>query len=78
MQASAWLAAQAQAEGWAKAGKLAGRSAKQGLLGIAVTDDNLQASMMELNCETGTSLIYYVFCRWLNYYIFILYFIEKI
>uniref|UniRef100_A0A2P2I0K3 Elongation factor Ts, mitochondrial n=1 Tax=Hirondellea gigas TaxID=1518452 RepID=A0A2P2I0K3_9CRUS len=51
-EASKWLAAQAQAEGWAKATKLAGRVARQGQLGLSINKDNTQAAILELNCET--------------------------
>ncbi|XP_018025164.1 elongation factor Ts, mitochondrial [Hyalella azteca] len=51
-EADKWLAAQAQAQGWAKATKLAGRSTSQGLLGVSVSSDSSHAALMELNCET--------------------------
>ena len=41
---------QAQAQGWAKAGKLEGRATAQGFIGIQVKDN--AAVMVELNCET--------------------------
>lgn len=41
---------QAQAMGWAKATKLAGRTALQGL--IAVKIDKCHGVLVELNCET--------------------------
>lgn len=41
---------QAQAMGWAKATKLAGRTALQGL--IAVKYDTNHGALVELNCET--------------------------
>lgn len=49
-QAEAWLNDQAQAMGWAKATKLAGRSALQGL--VAVKFDTNHGALVELNCET--------------------------
>lgn len=49
-QAEAWLNEQAQAMGWAKATKLAGRKALQGL--IAVKFDKGHGTLVELNCET--------------------------
>ncbi|CAH0387927.1 unnamed protein product [Bemisia tabaci] len=49
-QAEKWLQEQAQALGWAKASKLQGRAASQGLLGVSV--DNNHASVVEVNCET--------------------------
>jgi len=45
-----WLNEQAQAQGWAKAGKLEGRATAQGFIGIQVKDN--AAVMVELNCET--------------------------
>ena len=41
---------QALAQGWAKANKLVGRNASQGLVGVLIIDKS--ASMVELNCET--------------------------
>lgn len=38
------------AQGWAKAQKLQGRNAAQGLVGVLVKDK--AAAMIELNCET--------------------------
>ncbi|XP_041972176.1 elongation factor Ts, mitochondrial isoform X2 [Aricia agestis] len=49
-KAEAWLNEQAQAMGWAKATKLAGRKALQGL--IAVKFDKGHGTLVELNCET--------------------------
>lgn len=49
-QAESWLNEQAQAMGWAKATKLAGRTALQGL--IAVKFDKHHGALVELNCET--------------------------
>ena len=53
MQATAWLAQQAQSQGWAKAEKLAGRNVSQGLLGVSVSGDRKSASIFECKCETG-------------------------
>lgn len=50
MQAETWLNEQAQAMGWAKATKLAGRTALQGL--VAVKFDRSHGALIELNCET--------------------------
>lgn len=49
-KAETWLNEQAQAMGWAKATKLAGRTALQGL--IAVKFDKSHGALVELNCET--------------------------
>ncbi|GBP05924.1 Elongation factor Ts, mitochondrial [Eumeta japonica] len=49
-KAEAWLKEQAQAMGWAKATKLAGRTAQQGL--VAVKFDKHHGALVELNCET--------------------------
>ncbi|XP_034826678.1 elongation factor Ts, mitochondrial isoform X2 [Maniola hyperantus] len=49
-KAEAWLNEQAQAMGWAKATKLAGRKALQGL--VAVKHDKSHGALVELNCET--------------------------
>ncbi|XP_013201247.2 elongation factor Ts, mitochondrial isoform X1 [Amyelois transitella] len=49
-KAEAWLNEQAQAMGWAKATKLAGRTALQGL--VAVKFDASHGALVELNCET--------------------------
>lgn len=49
-KAESWLQAEAQAQGWAKATKLAGRTTAQGLIGIHI-EDNVGA-MVEVNCET--------------------------
>ncbi|XP_013133900.1 PREDICTED: elongation factor Ts, mitochondrial isoform X5 [Papilio polytes] len=49
-KAETWLNEQAQAMGWAKATKLAGRSALQGL--VAVKFDRNHGALVELNCET--------------------------
>ncbi|XP_026322560.1 elongation factor Ts, mitochondrial [Hyposmocoma kahamanoa] len=48
--AEAWLNEQAQAMGWAKATKLAGRTALQGL--IAIKFDKHHGVLVEVNCET--------------------------
>lgn len=50
LQAETWLNEQAQAMGWAKATKLAGRTALQGL--VAVKFDQSHGALVELNCET--------------------------
>ncbi|XP_047987252.1 elongation factor Ts, mitochondrial isoform X2 [Leguminivora glycinivorella] len=49
-KAETWLNEQAQAMGWAKATKLAGRTALQGL--VAVKFDKSHGALVELNCET--------------------------
>ncbi|KAM3964602.1 elongation factor Ts, mitochondrial isoform 1-T1 [Aphomia sociella] len=49
-KAESWLNEQAQAMGWAKATKLAGRTALQGL--VAVKFDKNHGALVELNCET--------------------------
>jgi len=49
-KAEAWLIAEAQTQGWAKATKLAGRSTKQGLIGVHV--DGNTGVVVEVNCET--------------------------
>ncbi|XP_075992641.1 elongation factor Ts, mitochondrial isoform X3 [Anticarsia gemmatalis] len=49
-KAETWLNEQAQAMGWAKATKLAGRTALQGL--VAVKFDKGHGALVELNCET--------------------------
>eukprot|EP00731_Ephydatia_muelleri_P037978 Em0617g3a len=48
--AETWLLEQAKKEGWAKAEKLMGRKAQQGLIGLVVK--NRQAAMVVVNCET--------------------------
>lgn len=50
VKAEEWLKEQALALGWAKAAKVAGRPALQGL--IAITTDSKAASFVEVNCET--------------------------
>lgn len=49
-QAEVWLKQQAQAMGWSKATKLEGRQTRQGLIGVAVKDQN--GVLIEINCET--------------------------
>ena len=49
-KAEAWLRAQAQAEGWARANKLGARATPQGL--VCVASLGRSAAMVELNCET--------------------------
>ncbi|CAL4061282.1 unnamed protein product [Meganyctiphanes norvegica] len=49
-KAEEWLIAQAQAQGWAKASKLAGRSTTQGLIGVHVEGNT--GVVVEVNCET--------------------------
>ena len=49
-KAEAWLRAQAQAEGWARANKLGSRATPQGL--VCVASLGRSAAMVELNCET--------------------------
>lgn len=56
--ALAWLAEQAVTTGAAKAEKLAGREAKQGLVGVVITRNGsagpggVRGAMVELSCET--------------------------
>lgn len=50
LQAEKWLNQQAQALGWSKATKLEGRQTTQGL--VAVTVNNSDAAIVEVNCET--------------------------
>lgn len=50
VKAEVWLKEQAQALGWAKAEKLQGRRATQGL--IAVIVDKCHGALIEINCET--------------------------
>ncbi|RZB39868.1 elongation factor Ts, mitochondrial, partial [Asbolus verrucosus] len=49
-KAEEWLKQQAQSLGWAKATKLEGRQTSQGL--VAVTVNNKDAALVEVNCET--------------------------
>lgn len=49
-KAEAWLKTEAQAQGWAKATKLAGRSTTQGLVGVHVEGNT--GVVVEVNCET--------------------------
>lgn len=49
-KAEAWLHGQAKEMGWAKATKLAGRTAAQGL--VAVRFDKGHGILVEINCET--------------------------
>lgn len=51
-EAEAWLKAQALAHGLQKATKVRGRSAREGLICLAVEHQNRLASLLELNCET--------------------------
>lgn len=51
-EAEAWLKAQALSHGLQKATKVGGRSAKEGLVGLAVDNNNISISVLELNCET--------------------------
>lgn len=51
-EAEAWLKAQALSHGLQKATKVGGRSAKEGLVGLAVDNNNTSISVLELNCET--------------------------
>ncbi|MBI2980795.1 MAG: translation elongation factor Ts, partial [Deltaproteobacteria bacterium] len=39
-------------QGIVKAGKKAGRSAEEGLIGLSVSEDGSGASLVEVNCET--------------------------
>ncbi|XP_031563111.1 elongation factor Ts, mitochondrial-like [Actinia tenebrosa] len=51
--AEAWLHEQAEKEGWAKATKLQGRAASEGLVSVMVdNEDTNLAAMVEVNCET--------------------------
>ncbi|CAG9768454.1 unnamed protein product [Ceutorhynchus assimilis] len=49
-KAEEWLKQQAQALGWSKATKLEGRQTTQGLIGVAI--DNNNGVLVEINCET--------------------------
>ena len=49
-KAQVWLSDEAVRRGWAKAGKLAGRSMSQGLLGVLA--NRTRAVIVEVNCET--------------------------
>lgn len=49
-EAETWLQQQAQVLGWSKATKLEGRQTTQGLVGVAV--DNNDGVLVEVNCET--------------------------
>lgn len=49
-QAEIWLKQQAQALGWSKATKLEGRQTTQGLIGVAIK--NQDGVLVEVNCET--------------------------
>lgn len=51
-EAEAWLQAQALSLGLQKATKVGGRSAKEGLIGLATDSCNKSVSLLELNCET--------------------------
>lgn len=50
IQAETWLRKQAQELGWSKATKLEGRQTTQGLIGVAVKDQD--GVLVEVNCET--------------------------
>eukprot|EP01134_Creolimax_fragrantissima_P001115 CFRG1115T1 len=47
-----WLQERLQADGAAKSAKLEGRTAAEGLVGIAVSDGGETGVMVEINCET--------------------------
>lgn len=49
-QAETWLREQAQSLGWSKATKLEGRQTSQGLVGVAINENN--GILVEVNCET--------------------------
>ncbi|XP_068236608.1 elongation factor Ts, mitochondrial isoform X2 [Palaemon carinicauda] len=49
-KAEEWLQAEAQAQGWAKASKLSGRTTAQGLVGVHI--DGPVGAILEVNCET--------------------------
>lgn len=51
-KAASWLEIQAMSLGLQKATKVRGRSAREGLIGIAIRNDNKLISLLELNCET--------------------------
>lgn len=51
-QAESWLKAQELAHGLQKATKVSGRSAHEGLIGLAIHRQNKIITMIELNCET--------------------------
>lgn len=50
LKAEKWLKDQAQAMGWSKATKLEGRKTTQGLVAVAVEQNN--GALLEVNCET--------------------------
>lgn len=51
-RAEVWLQAQALAHGLQKATKVGNRNTKEGLVSLAVSQDNKSLTMLELNCET--------------------------
>lgn len=51
-QAEVWLKAQALALGLQKATKVRDRSAKEGLIGLTVSENNMTATILKLNCES--------------------------
>lgn len=51
-EAEAYLKAQSLAHGLQKATKVRTRNTSQGLVGLAIHDDNRMATVLELNCET--------------------------
>lgn len=51
-QAESWLKAQELSHGLQKATKVKGRSAHEGLIGLAIHQQNKMITMIELNCET--------------------------
>lgn len=51
-KAETWLQAQALAHGLQKATKIRDRSAREGLISLAIRHDNKLATLVELNCET--------------------------
>lgn len=52
VKAGNWLQAQALAHGLQKATKIRGRSAREGIVGLAIQKNNKIATVLELNCET--------------------------
>lgn len=51
-QSEDWLKAYALTHGLARACKLQSRAAKEGLIGLSVTEDHKLVTLLELKCET--------------------------
>ncbi|KAH9426247.1 hypothetical protein DERP_007187 [Dermatophagoides pteronyssinus] len=52
MKAEKWLRAEAAKQGWEKAERVKSRTTGQGLIGIYTDPNQLQATMVEVRCET--------------------------